>query len=563
MRHGGKILVDQLEKNGARCVFTVPGESFLAALDGLHDAGIKTIICRQEGGASMMAEAWGKLTGEPGICFVTRGPGLANAMAGLHVAQQDSTPMILFLGLPGSDTEDREAFQEMETKSVLGTFVKWVAVIRDTKRIPEYVSRAFHIARSGRPGPVVIGLPEDMLTAEADVVDAKPAAPVATAPKVADVAALQAALAKSKAPMMIVGGPGWSEETRRTVETFADRFDLPVASAFRYQDYFDNRHRCYAGCAGIGIDPKLQAAIKESDLLIVVGARMGEMTTQGYTLLDIPNPRQTLVHVHPAADELGSVYRPDLGIVSTAANFAEALRGINAMAKPTWGQRTADLHAAVLASWKPVPTPGDVKLEEVMRTVSDVLPEDAIVTNGAGNYAAFLHRYFTYKRYRTCLAPTSGSMGYGLPAAIAAKLADPKRTVVNFAGDGCFLMTGQELATAVQYKLPVVTVVSNNGMYGTIRMHQEREYPARVVGTELVNPDFAAYARAFGAHGETVTKTADFKPALERALGSGKPAIIELKIDPEAISVRQTITQLRAARAGAMTAPQSGKNTAP
>ncbi len=455
--------------------------------------------------------------------------------------------MILFLGLPGSEHEDREAFQEMEVKSVFGTFVKWVAVIRDTKRIPEYVSRAFHVARSGRPGPVVLGLPEDMLSAEVDVADAKPATRIEPAPSASDMAAFQSALAKAKSPLMIVGGPGWSEETRRTMESFAERFDLPVASAFRYQDYFDNRHRCYAGCAGIGIDPKLQAAIKASDLLIVAGARMGEMTTQGYTLLDIPNPTQFMIHVHPSPDELGTVYRPDLAITATAGTFADAIRGMNAGTKPTWGQRTADLHAAVLASWKPIVTPGAVKLEQIMRTVSDALPEDAIVTNGAGNYAAFLHRYFTYKRYRTCLAPTSGSMGYGLPAAIAAKLAAPERTVVNFAGDGCFLMTGQELATAVQYTLPIVTVISNNNMYGTIRMHQEREYPARVVGTELVNPDFAAYARAFGAHGETVVKTEDFKAALERALASGKPAIIELKTDPEAISVRQTITQLRAA----------------
>ncbi len=549
MRHGGKILVDQLEINGVKCAFTVPGESFLAALDGLHHAGVKTVICRQEGGASMMAEAWGKMTGEPGICFVTRGPGAANAMAGLHVAQQDSTPMILFLGLPGSEHEDREAFQEMEVKSVFGTFVKWVAVIRDTKRIPEYVSRAFHVARSGRPGPVVLGLPEDMLSAEVDVADAKSATRIQPAPSTGDMSAFQAALGKAKAPMMIVGGPGWSEATRKTIQAFAERFELPVASAFRYQDYFDNRHPNYAGCAGIGIDPKLQAAIKASDLLIVAGARMGEMTTQGYSLLDIPNPKQFLVHVHPSPDELGTVYRPDLAITATATTFAEAIRGINTGAKPTWGARAAELHAGVLASWKPIETPGSVKLEQVMRTVSEMLPDDAIVTNGAGNYAAFLHRYFTYKQFRTCLAPTSGSMGYGLPAAIAAKLAEPKRTVVNFAGDGCFLMTGQEFATCVQYQLPIVTVISNNNMYGTIRMHQEREYPARVIGTTLVNPDFAAYARAFGGHGETVTRTEDFKAAMDRALASGKPAIIELKVDPEAISVRQTITQLRAAAA--------------
>jgi acetolactate synthase-1/2/3 large subunit len=546
MRHGGKIVVDQLELNGARCAFTVPGESFLAALDGLHDAGIKTIVCRQEGGASMMAEAWGKMTGQPGLCFVTRGPGLANAMAGLHIAQQDSTPMILFLGLPASDTEDREAFQEIETKSVLGTFVKWVAVIRDTRRIPEYISRAYHMSLSGRPGPVVLGLPEDMLAAEVDVADAKPAMVPQSAPSGQALAALGQALGKAERPLMIVGGPGWSEATARAVEAFADKHSLPVAAAFRYQDYIDNRHRCYVGCAGIGIDAKLASAIKAADLLIVVGARLGEMTTSGYTLIDIPNPKQTFVHVHPSADELGSVYRADIPIVSNAGPFAEALRGLNVAAKPGWSKQTADLRAATVAAWKPLPTPGDVQLEQVMRVCSETLPETAIVTNGAGNYAAFLHRYFEYKHYRSGLAPTSGSMGYGLPAAIAAKLASPTQTVVNFAGDGCFMMTCQELATAMMYDLPIVTVLVNNGMYGTIRMHQEREYPARVIGTGLRNPDFAAFARSFGAHGETVTRTEEFAPALARALACGKAAIIEVKTDPEAISVRQTIAGLRA-----------------
>ena len=547
MRHGGKILVDQLAINGARCAFTVPGESFLAALDGLYGADIRTIVCRQEGGASMMAEAWGKMTGEPGLCFVTRGPGLANAMAGLHIAHQDSTPMILFLGLPASDTEDREAFQEIETKSVLGTFVKWVAVIRDINRIPEYVSRAYHAALSGRPGPVVLGLPEDMLSSEADVADAKAAHVARSAPSGQAMAALGTALAKAERPLMIVGGPGWSTEAARNVEAFADKLSLPVATAFRYQDYIDNRHRCYVGCAGIGIDAKLSAAIKSADLLIVVGARLGEMTTSAYTLIDIPNPRQTFAHVHPSPDELGSVYRADIPIVSNGTAFADALRGLNVVPKPAWAKQTAELRAAAVAAWKPIPTPGNVQLEQVMRHCSEALPEDAIVTNGAGNYAAFLHRYFEYKHYRSGLAPTSGSMGYGLPAAIAAKLASPQQTVVNFAGDGCFMMTCQELATAMQYDLPIVTVLVNNGQYGTIRMHQEREYPARVVGTALRNPDFAAMARSFGAHGETVTRTEEFAPALARALASGTAAVIEVKTDPEAISVRQTLTQLRAA----------------
>jgi acetolactate synthase-1/2/3 large subunit len=548
MRHGGQILIDQLKINGAKAAFTVPGESFLAALDGLHESGVETIICRQEGGCAMMAEAWGKLTGTPGLCFVTRGPGLANAMAGLHVAQQDSSPMILFLGLPASDTEDREAFQEVETKSLLGTFVKWVGVIRDTRRIPEYVSRAYHQALSGRPGPVVLGLPEDMLAAEADVVDAKPVRIPDASPSSADMAALAGLLAKAERPLMIVGGPGWSTDVRDRVQAFAARMDLPVASAFRFQDYIDNRHPNYVGCAGIGIDPKLATAIKEADLLVTVGARLGEMTTSGYTLIDIPNPKQTFVHVHPSADELGTVYRADLPIAASAAGFAQMLSGLNAAPRAGWKARTAALREAAVAYRKPIATPGDVQLEQVMLTVSKALPENAIVTNGAGNYAAFLHRYFEYKHYRSGLAPTSGSMGYGLPAAIAAKLADRSRTVVNFGGDGCFMMTVQELATAVQYRLNIVTVLVDNGMYGTIRMHQEREYPRRVVGTALTNPDFAALARSFGAHGETVLKTVEFAPALERALAAGKPAIIHVKTDPEAIAVSRTITQLRGGR---------------
>ncbi len=548
MRHGGKILVDQLEAQGASAAFTVPGESFLAALDGLHDSNrIKTVICRQEGGAAIMAEAWGKLKGEPGICMVTRGPGAANAMAGLHIAQQDSTPMIMFLGLPGEKHEDREAFQEIETKSLFGSFVKWAAVIRSTDRIPEYVSRAYHTAMNGRPGPVVLGLPEDMLSAAAEAGDAKPARFAVPSPSQNDEAQLIAALGKAKKPLVIVGGPGWSRDVQKKVEAFATRFDLPVAAAFRFQDYIDNRHPCYVGHAGIGLDAKLADAVRNADLLLVIGARLGEMTTSGYTLIDIPNPKSFLIHVHPSGNELGSVYSPDLPINATAASFADLLTRLPAPASMPWAEHRKMLRVAYEAYVKPVPTPGLVKLEEVVKTVSDMLPEDGIVTNGAGNYAAFVHRYTQYKGYRSCLAPTSGSMGYGLPAAIAAKLADPTRTVINFAGDGCFMMTSQELATAVQYGLNVVTVVVNNGMYGTIRAHQERQYPERVSGTTLVNPDFAAFARAFGAHGETVERTEDFKPALQRALDANKPAVIEVKTEQEALTPRQTLSEIRAA----------------
>jgi acetolactate synthase-1/2/3 large subunit len=380
--------------------------------------------------------------------------------------------------------------------------------------------------------------------------DSKPAQFAGPSPSKADMEALSAALAKAKKPLMIVGGPGWSRTIQKQVEAFAERFDMPVAAAFRFQDYIDNRHRCYVGHAGIGPDAKLAAALKGADVLLVVGARLGEMTTSGYTMIDIPNPQQFLVHVHPSGDELGSVYRPDLPINASAAVFAAALADLPKPASTPWSGHRAELREAFEAFVKPVATPGAVQFAEVVRTVSDLMPEHGVVTNGAGNYAAFVHRYTAYKGYRSQLAPTSGSMGYGLPAAIAAKLEDPTRTVVNYAGDGCFLMTGQELATAVQYGLNVITIIANNGMYGTIRMHQEKHYPERVLGTTLVNPDFAAYARSFGAHGETVERTQDFRAAFERSLAANKPAIIELKIDPEALTPKQTLSQIRKAGNG-------------
>jgi acetolactate synthase-1/2/3 large subunit len=426
--------------------------------------------------------------------------------------------------------------------------VKWAAVIRQTERIPEYVSRAFHVARSGRPGPVVLGLPEDMLRAGAEAVDAKPARLPDPQPSAADMAELRDRLVRAARPIMIVGGPGWSRGVQAAIETFADRFDLPVAPAFRYQDYFDNRHRCHIGCAGIGMEAGLASAIKDADLLIVVGARLGEMTTGQYELVDIPNPRQFLVHVHPSPDELGTVYRADLPVAAGAAAFAAALGRLEAPAGVAWSGSRAELRAGYERSLEPIALPGAVSFADVVRTVSRLLPEDGIVTNGAGNFSAFVHRYFEYKGYRTQLAPTSGSMGYGFPAAVAAKLAHPARPVVNFQGDGCFLMTGQELATAVQYALPIVTVIANNAMYGTIRMHQEREYPNRVIGTTLVNPDFAAYARSFGAEGFTVAETREFEPVFAQALEARKPVVIDLKLDPEAISVRKTLTEIRERR---------------
>lgn len=549
MRHGGKILIDQLESQGVTTAFTVPGESFLAALDGLYDSNrIKTIICRQEGGASMMAEAWGKITGEPGVCFVTRGPGAANAMAGLHIAQQDSTPMVLLLGMPPNEFEDREAFQEVEVKQLFSSFVKWAGVIRDRRRIPEFVSRAFHTARSGRPGPVVLGLPEDMLAEAGEAIDAKAARVPNPAPSKADLAELESRLKGASRPLMIVGGPGWSKAAQQGVEAFAERFDLPVATAFRYQDYIDNRHACYAGCVGIGVEPKLAEAVRTADVLIVVGARMGEATSGGYSLLEVPNPKQFYVHVHPSPDEFGRVYRADLPIVANGTAFVAALATLEPPERKPWAGRRAELRAVYEQSLAPIPLPGDVKFAEVVRTMSRLLPEDGFISNGAGNFAAFVHRYFEYKGYRTGLAPTSGSMGYGLPAAIAAKLAHPTRAVVNVQGDGDFMMTAQELATVSQYGLAVITVIANNGTFGTIRMHQEREYPGRVVGTTLMNPDFAALARSFGIEGTTVTTTSAFAPALEAALASGRAAVIEVKLDPEALAVRKTLTEIREKR---------------
>ncbi|MEL6374488.1 MAG: thiamine pyrophosphate-binding protein [Pseudomonadota bacterium] len=547
MRHGGQILIDQLEAQGTSTIFTVPGESFLAALDGLHGSSIRTVICRQEGGAAMMAEAWGKATGEPGVCFVTRGPGVANAMSGLHVAQQDSTPMIMFAGLPRAIDEDREAFQAIETKRLLSSFVKWVGVIRETRRIPEYVSHAYHAAMSGRPGPVVLGLPEDMLSAHAQAGDAKRANVAEPAPSDAAMDTLHEHLTAAERPLMIIGGPGWSPEVQRDVQAFSERWSLPVATAFRCQDFIDNRRPNYAGHAGIGIHTDLADAIRQADLLITVGARLGEMTTSAYGLIDIPNPASFLVHAHPSSDELGSVYRADLAIPTSAAAFARRLNALPAPAStPAWASRTSALAQAARDTWEPIKTPGNCNLEAVIAQVSEHLPDDAIITNGAGNYAAFVHRYFRYKGYRTQLSPTSGSMGYGLPAAIAAKLANPERPVVAFAGDGCFMMTSQELATALQYDLPMVIIIANNGMYGTIRMHQERHYPERIAGTTLLNPDFAAFARSFGARGEVVETTQAFLPAFKDALAADVPTVIELKIDAEALTPRQTLSDIRA-----------------
>ncbi|MDP2330163.1 MAG: thiamine pyrophosphate-binding protein [Reyranella sp.] len=546
-RSGAQVLIDQLRIHGTDTIFGVPGESYLAALDALYAQrnSIRYVICRQEGGASNMAEAYGKLTGKPGVCFVTRGPGATNASIGLHTGFQDSTPMILLVGQVARETSDREAFQEIDYRRMFGQMAKWVVQVEDARRIPELVSQAFHTALNGRPGPVVMALPEDMLTDEVEVADAGPYRIARGAPSAADMATLRQMLEAAHKPMVILGGGGWTAAACADIRAFVEANDLPVCASFRNQDLIDNRHPNYVGDLGVGVGPALGKRIRDCDLILAVGPRLGEATTGGYTLIDLPVPKQKLVHVHAGAEELGRVYQASLPINSGMANFAAAARAMKPVDGKRWKAATEAGHAEYLDNIKPGPLPGAVNMGEVIGWLNKRLPDDAIVTNGAGNYAAFLHRFFQYRGFKTQLAPTSGAMGYGVPAAVAAKIAEPGRMVVSLAGDGCFLMNGQEFATAVQHGANIVIVVVDNGMYGTIRMHQEREYPTRVHGTELKNPDFAAYARAFGGHGETVEKTADFEAAFERALASAKPAIVHVKTDPEALTSRITLTKLR------------------
>ena len=547
-RHGGKLLVDQLVVHGADLAFTVPGESFLAVLDGFYDVRekLKLVVCRHEAGAANMAEAYGKLTNRPGLAFVTRGPGATQASVGVHTAFQDSTPMILFVGDVGGDFRDREAFQEVDFAAMFRPLAKWAERIDDVDRIPEYVARAFQIATSGRRGPVVLALPEDMLARESKAADARPYTPSEPHPGREAMERFRQLLAAARNPLVILGGPNWSREACNDMRRFVEANALPCACAFRYQDLFDNRHDQYAGDVGIGINPLLAGRVKQADLLVVVGARLGEMTTSGYTLLDSPVPRQKLVHVHAGAEEIGRVFQPELGILSAPAHFARACAAMDPIEIPAWGNAAAEARADFTAWTARREIPGRVQMWDVVDHINKHTPEDTIFTNGAGNFSGWLHRFHRYTGWRTQLAPTSGAMGYGVPAAIAAKIARPERTVVCFAGDGDFLMTGQELATAAQYNAPIIVVVVNNGMYGTIRMHQEKHYPGRISGTDLVNPHFAAFARAFGAVGEIVEDTAQFGPAFDRCLASGNPAVIEVRIDPQAITPSTTLDAIRA-----------------
>jgi acetolactate synthase-1/2/3 large subunit len=547
-RTAAEVLIDQLVIHGARHVFCVPGESYIAALDAMVDRPLEVTVCRQESGACIMAEAMGKLTGRPGICFVTRGPGATNASSGLHIAQQDSTPLILFVGQITREYREREAFQELDYRAVFGSIAKWVTEIDDAARIPELISRAFHVATSGRPGPVVIALPEDMLVERVIAADAPACEPVETSPGAADMRRLQMLLNEAQRPIALLGGSRWSNTACAAMQRFAEKFMLPVVTTFRRAHLFDAFHPCYAGDLGIGPNPKLLARVKEADLVLLIGGRLGEMPSQGYTLFDIPGPKQTLVHVHPGAEELGRVYRPAFAIHATPSAFAAALEDLARPEKVAWSVATPAAHADFI-EWtaKPPQVPGAVNLGEIIAGLRDTLPPETIICNGAGNFSIWVHRFWRYQRYGSQLAPIAGSMGYGVPAAIAARRLMPERTVIAFAGDGDYLMTGQELATAVQYELPIIIVIADNGMYGTIRMHQERHYPARVIGTELKNPDFAALARAYGAYGALVEKTADFTAAFDAALASGKPAVIHLKVDPQAITPATTIDAIRKA----------------
>lgn len=558
-RPGGQILADTLALQGVNTVFGVPGESYLAVLDGLyrHRAGIRFVTCRQEGGAAFMADAYAKLTGKPGVVMVTRGPGATNASVGVHAAFQDSVPMVVFVGQVGTDFIDREAFQEIDYRRMFGQMTKWVAQVDRADRLPEYVARAFQVASSGRMGPVVLALPEDVLVQQATVADAACHRPVRASPGAAQIEALATLLARARRPFVMLGGTGWTREACDDLRTFAEANRLPVACAFRCQDLFDNRHPNYVGDVGIGVNPKLAARLKAADLVLAIGPRLGEMTTSAYTLLEAPHPKQSLVHVHAGIEELGRVYQADLMIASGMPEIAAALRAVK-VDSSAWADTPAQARAEYEA-WQDEPaiyqrggTPA-LNLWQVVQTLKRLLPADAILTNGAGNFATWANRFWPYAGLRTLLSTTSGSMGYGVPAAVSAAIVQPQRTVVCFAGDGDFLMNGQELATAAQHGAAPVVIVFDNGMYGTIRMHQEREYPSRVLGTELANPDFAKYGEAFGGFGARVERTAEFEPAmraaLEHARTNRRPAVVHLKVDPQAITPNATLDAIRASTA--------------
>jgi acetolactate synthase-1/2/3 large subunit len=544
VRNGGRILVDQLELNGVELAFCLPGESYLPVLDALYDSPIRLVTCRHEQGAANAAEAVGKLTGRPGVCLVTRGPGATQAAVGVHTAKQDSSPMLLLVGQVPRAFRGREAWQELDYARVFGGIAKAAWELDDVERISEHMAEAFSVALSGRPGPVVLALPEDVLAEEAEVADGAPVEAERVAPTAADLERLRGLLAAAERPLVVVGEGGWTAETSRDVQAFCEANELPVACAFRCQDFVDNRSPSYVGVLGVAMDEAIAARLRDSDFVLAIGGRLGEVPTRRYTLLEPPRPRQTLVRVHPDRNELGSVWEPTLAITATLPEVAAALRALDPV-EPRWSEWTTAARTEYEANLRHEPMEGDVDLGEIMAFLRERLPGDAVQTCGAGNFTVWAHRFAEFTQFGTQACPRSGSMGYGLPAAVAAKLLHPERVVVCFTGDGDFVMSSPELATAVQYGLPIVVLLVNNGMYATIRMHQERQFPGRVVGTDLVNPDFPALARAYGAYGERVVRTRDFESAFERALASRRPAVLELPVDPERISPRVTLSELQ------------------
>ncbi len=547
-RTGGQVLIDALEIHGVDTVFCVPGESYLAALDALAGAGntIRTITCRQEGGAAYMAEAYGKLTGRPGVVMVTRGPGACNASVGVHTGFQDSTPMLVLIGQVARGHEYREAFQEIDYHTFYAPLCKWVAQVESPERVPELVSQAMHRACSGRPGPVALALPEDMLTESTRVADAGPYQRVQPGVAPGAIDAMRALLETAQRPLVIAGGGGWSEQACADLRRFVEANNLPTGVAFRNQDRLDNHSGNYIGPLGVGASPAMGALVREADLIIAIGARLGEASTQGYTLLTPPRSAQKLVHVHPDPSEPGRVYQADVPICACVEHFLRDAVAMPAVDHAVWDAWSTEARAAYLDDLKPTGgLPGDLDMGAVMAHLRECLPPEAILTTDAGNFSTWMHRHYQYTRYPTQLGPTNGSMGYGVPAAVAARLVHPDRPAIAFVGDGGMLMTGQEIATALHHGVDPVILVINNNMYGTIRMHQERDYPHRVHATSLTNPDFAAWAKSFGAHGERVTRTDEFAPAFERSLNAGKAAVIELCIDPDVISTRTTLSAIR------------------
>ena len=533
LRHGGKILADQLAIQQCKAVFCVAGESFLPALDGMYDhPQIETVTCRHEGGAAIMAEAYGKMTGRPAVCFVTRGPGAANASLGVHIALQDSTPMVLMIGQVQRTYLDREAFQEVDFRTMFRPLAKWVAQVEDPSRIPEYVSRAWSTAVSGRQGPVVLVFPEDVLFAEVEVEDL----PMVNA--VEAVASEHAAdqvlsfFADAERPLVVVGGSGWNDECRIRLESFSQRNDLPVAAEFRCQDYFDNRHQNYVGDLGISTGPGLEAMMRESDAVLCIGARLGELPTQKYSLVKAPMPRSRLFHVHADIGELGRVYRPTVGLNASSSSFIARLDEVLLDRREVWSDWTSQGRECFVDHSSTVGSDHPPLNDKVIEWLRNRLPPDAIVTSGSGISTGVLHRYYYYgARYRTQLAPIAGSMGYGIPAAISAKMCEPTRRVVCICGDGCFMMTAQELATAALLNLDITVIVVNNGVLGTIRKHQERHFPGRVMATDLENPDFSLFAKSFGALGFTVNSFAEFKEAFKEAESHSGLSLIDLQLE--------------------------------